>query len=252
MSCSFIQVAGRTIAYHHFKGCSEKPAVIFCGGYMSDMEGSKALFFEEFCKSQNISFIRFDYSGHGQSSEKFTDGTIGSWTEDAVGIVEELISGDFIIIGSSMGGWIGLLLGEKYSARVTAFIGIAAAPDFTRDLMWNGYDEAIKTQLRETGVYLEPSEYSDEPYHISYEFITEADQHLILERGINLTCPVRLFHGCEDEDVPPEWASKISSAVASDDVISMMIKKGNHRLSTAADLKRYASEILELISVNKD
>ena len=244
---SAINVNGRKIAYHQILGDKKRATVLFAAVICRAWDGTKALFFQEFCKNNDLSYIRFDYSGHGASSGDFIEGTIGAWLEDTMGIIKELVSGKLIIIGSSMGGWIGLLAAQVLKAQVKGFIGIAAAPDFTRALMWKSFPEAIKKQLIETGLYLEPSEYGDDPYKISYNFITESDHHLMLGGDIRVSCPVRLFHGMKDVTVPPNWTEKIAAALTSDDVLIHMVEGGDHRLSSDEDLKHYQTAILELI-----
>ncbi|HPF46035.1 MAG: alpha/beta hydrolase [Alphaproteobacteria bacterium] len=233
----------RKIAYRKLNWGS--PTVVFCGGYMSDMEGTKALFLEESCKELGLSYVRFDYSGHGNSSEKFEDGTIGKWRDDALSVIDQVTEGPLIIIGSSMGGWIGLLVSLSRKDRVKAFIGIAAAPDFTRELMWESYSDTIKETLKRDGIYLGPSEYSDEPYKVSYGLIQEGDDHLLLNKAIELDCPVRLFHGLKDNDVPSEFSMRIAEKLKSDDVIISFSKSGDHRLSTPADLSRLKQALNE-------
>ncbi len=240
---------GRKIAYHKMDGQNRDdgvPTVVFCGGYMSDMEGTKALFLENVCKEIDFAYVRFDYSGHGRSSEKFIDGTIGKWRDDALSVIDQVIEGPVIIVGSSMGGWIGLLVSLARKERTKAFIGIAAAPDFTRELMWEKYSDAIKNKLKAEGIYLEPSDYSDEPYKVSYALIQDGEDHILLNRPIELNCPIRLFHGLKDEDVPSEYSSRIAQKVTSDDVIISFNKSGDHRLSTDADLERLRQALLEL------
>lgn len=234
----------RQIAYHKTPGKS--PTVIFCGGYMSDMEGTKALFLEEVCIKLGLAYVRFDYSGHGASSEKFVEGTIGTWTEDALSVIDQITEGSIIIIGSSMGGWIGLLAALARRERIKAFIGIAAAPDFTKELMWDKYSKTIRETLKKEGVYFEPSDYGDEPYQVTYELIKEGESHLLLNNPIDLNCPVRLFHGLKDQDVPSEYSSRISDRVVSDDVIISYNKSGDHRLSTDEDLRRLEQALIEV------
>lgn len=236
---------GRRIAYHHTQG--NGPTIVFCGGYMSDMEGTKALFLEKTCKKLNLPYLRFDYSGHGESSEAFVDGTIGKWMEDALTVIDEITNGELIIIGSSMGGWIGLLVSLVRKERVKAFIGIAAAPDFTREIMWDNYSDAIKETLKRDGLYLEPSEYRDEPYKVSYKLIQDGESHILLNKTIELDCPVRLFHGLRDMDVPSSYSSRIAEKLSSDDVIISFNKTGDHRLSSDADLNRIKQAIIDLI-----
>ncbi len=235
---------GRRIAYHKTEG--RQPTVIFCGGYMSDMEGTKAIFLEKTCAELGLSYIRFDYSGHGKSPGKFEEGTIGNWKDDALAVVEQLTENDVVVVGSSMGGWIGLLLTIALGKRVKAFIGIAAAPDFTRELMWDKYSPSIKQILKTDGIYLEPSDYSDEPYKVSYGLIQDGENHIILNKPIKIDCPIRLFHGLKDNDVPSEYSMRISEKVTSDDVIISFNKAGDHRLSSPEDLERLKGALVEL------
>jgi len=242
---NFITVKNdRRIAYHKSEG--RAPTVIFCGGYMSDMEGTKAIYLEETCNALGLSYIRFDYSGHGSSSEAFVDGTITSWRDDALAVIDRLSDGPLIIIGSSMGGWIGLLASLARKERVRAFIGIAAAPDFTRELMWDKYSPEIREILKRDGVYLEPSEYSDEPYKVSYALIQDGENHILLNGEIELSCPVRLFHGLKDKDVPSDMSARIADKLLSEDVIISYSKSGDHSLSSPADLERLRLALAEL------
>lgn len=233
----------RKIAYHKLTG--KEPTVIFCGGYMSDMEGTKACFLERTCAELGLSYVRFDYSGHGSSSEEFVDGTIGKWKEDTLAVIDQLTDGPLIIIGSSMGGWIGLLVSLARKERVRAFIGIAAAPDFTRELMWNNYNDTIKETLKRDGIYLEPSSYSDEPYKVTYALIQDGENHILLDKTIELGCPIRLFHGLQDKDVPSDYSSRIAEKVQSGDVIISYNKTGDHSLSSPADLQRLKTALSE-------
>ncbi|WP_138379111.1 alpha/beta hydrolase [Luteithermobacter gelatinilyticus] len=236
---------GRQIAYHKTEGTG--PTVVFLGGFMSDMEGSKALALEDFCRQRGQAYVRFDYSGHGKSSGRFEEGTIGRWKEDALAVVKQVTQGPLILVGSSMGGWIGLLVALEITERVLGFVGIAAAPDFTRELMWDLYDEGIRATLQRDGVYYEPSEYSEEPYPITMNLIQEGDHHLLFGRGgIELNCPVRLLHGLEDRDVPPHWSQRICDNLVSDDVTITYVKKGDHRLSTEDDLRRLCQAVADL------
>ena len=235
----------RKIAYHHRK--ASEPTVLFCGGYMSDMEGTKALYLEKICQGLGISYIRFDYSGHGSSSEKFEDGTISSWSEDAISIVDQVAQGPLIVIGSSMGGWIGLITCLARQKRIKAFIGIAVAPDFTRELMWDQYSVGVRETLKRDGIYLEPSDYSDEPYRVSYELIKDGENHILLNKPIELDLPVWLFHGLKDTSVPHEYSARVAEKLTSDDVIISYNKQGDHRLSSAADLQRLKQALIEFI-----
>ncbi len=235
---------GRRIAYHKTEG--RLPTVIFCGGYMSDMEGTKALFLEKTCAELGLSYIRFDYSGHGNSSGEFVDGTIGAWKNDALAVIDQVAVGPMIVVGSSMGGWVGLLVTLARKERVKAFVGIAAAPDFTRELMWEKYSPSIRETLKTEGIYLEPSDYSDEPYKVSYALIQDGENHILLNKPIAIDCPVRLFHGLQDTDVPSEYSTRIAEKVTSEDVIISFNKAGDHRLSSDPDLERLKQALIEL------
>jgi pimeloyl-ACP methyl ester carboxylesterase len=239
-----ISADDRKIAYHKISG--KQPTVVYCGGFMSDMEGTKAIYLEQCCRELGLAYIRFDYSGHGLSSTDFKEGTIGKWKEDALAVIDQLSEGSLIIVGSSMGGWIGLLISLARKERIHAFIGVAAAPDFTRALMWDTFTDEIKRGLITEGFYYQPSEYSDEPYIISHTLIMEGDNHLILNKPIDLNCPARLFHGKLDKDVPPKWSSFIAENMTSDDVTLYINETGDHRLSSSEDLDRLKSALIEL------
>ncbi len=232
---------GATIAYHALAG--KPPGVIFLGGFMSDMTGTKAMALEESCRASGRGFIRFDYFGHGSSSGKFVDGTIGRWKDDAVTVLDEVAEGPQVLVGSSMGGWIMLLAALARPERVAGLVGVAPAPDFTRELMWDGYTDEIRETLKRDGVYLEPSEYSDEPYAIRLELIEEGDNHMILKDGIDLRCPVRLLHGMQDPDVPWRHSLKLVEALAGNDVTLSLSKSGDHRLSEPGDIARLTATV---------
>jgi len=240
----YITFKDRNLAYKKLEG--KGPTVVFFSGFMSDMEGSKALALEEFCSARGQAYVRFDYSGHGKSSGDFKDGTIGAWAEDAAAIMDQVTSGDLILVGSSMGGWIGLLCALKRKERVKGFVGLAAAPDFTRELCWDLYSDEIKETLRQDGVYYEACDYGDDPYPMTMKLLEEGNDHLLLNREIDLDCPVRLIQGMRDPDVPAITAQRICAALKSDDVIITYVKNGDHRLSTAADLKRLCQIVKEL------
>jgi pimeloyl-ACP methyl ester carboxylesterase len=232
---------GETIAYHAHPGKS--PGVIFLGGLMSDMTGTKATALEQACLEAGRAFVRFDYFGHGQSSGAFVDGTIGRWKEDAVTVLDAVTQGPQLLVGSSMGGWIMLLAALARKDRVAGLVGIAPAPDFTRALMWEDFDDNIRETLKRDGVYLEPSEYSEEPYAIALNLIEEGDNHMILEAGIDLECPVRILQGMQDPDVPWQHALKLVEALKSNDVTLKFSKSGDHRLSEPADIERLVATV---------
>lgn len=236
--------SGRTLAYKKLEG--KGPTIVFFPGFMSDMEGSKALALEAFCRERGQAYIRFDYSGHGQSSGKFTDGTIGAWKDDALAVVDQLTEGPLVLVGSSMGGWIGLLVALDRKDRVQAYVGLAAAPDFTRELCWNQYSDEIKATLKKDGVYYEACDYGDDPYAITMKLIEEGDQHLLLGKPIELNCPVRLIQGMKDPDVPYKTAERIAENLTSEDVVITYVKNGDHRLSGDDDLKRLCRTVKEI------
>lgn len=235
---------GATIAYHAHTGKS--PGVIFCGGFNSDMTGTKAVALEAHCRKAGRAFVRFDYFGHGQSSGAFEDGTIGRWKDDAIAVIDEVADGPQIIVGSSMGGWVMLLAAVARPTRAAGLLGIAPAPDFTQDLMWDQFDEEIRETLRRDGVYYEPSEYGDEPYAITMRLIEDGREHLLLQDTLKLTCPLRILQGMQDPDVPWQHALKIVDAYQGDDVEVTYIKNGDHRLSEPADIARLLRAVDEL------
>ena len=226
---------GARIAYHKMEG--QSPGIVFLGGFMSDMTGTKATMLEAFARERGQAFLRFDYQGHGQSSGAFVDGTIGLWASDAVAAIDALTEGPQVLVGSSMGGWMMLLAALARPDRVAGLVGIAAAPDFTEDLMWAEFDEETKELLRTDGMIKQFSEYGDDPYQITWNLILEGRKHLLLRRApIAIDRPVRLLHGMEDEDVPWELSPRLAAALGSTDVQVRLIKDGDHRLSTDRDL----------------
>ncbi|RMF08878.1 MAG: alpha/beta hydrolase [Alphaproteobacteria bacterium] len=235
---------GSVIAYHKIEGNS--PGVIFLGGFMSDMTGTKATALEAHCRAHGRAFIRFDYQGHGQSSGRFRDGTIGRWRDDAIAVLDRLAEGPQVLVGSSMGGWIALLAALARPERVVGVVGIAAAPDFTRDLMWERYSEEQRSILQSEGFIEEPSEYSDEPYVITYRLIEEARDHILLDRPVAIHVPVRLLHGMQDADVPWQTALRLADRLESEDVTVTLVKNGDHRLSEPADIDRICAAVDDL------
>ncbi len=211
------------------------PAAVFLPGYKSDMTGTKALETEAFCAAHRLACLRLDYSGHGASSGRFEDGTIGRWTEDALFLIDNLTGGPLVLIGSSMGGWIALLAALARPERVTGLIGIAAAPDFTEGLMWGSMTPEEQRTLMRDGVLLVPSQYGD-PYPVTRRLIEDGRIRLLLDRTIPLTCPVRLLQGQMDPDVPWQTALRIADRLEAEDVQITLVKDGDHRLSRPQDL----------------
>jgi pimeloyl-ACP methyl ester carboxylesterase len=231
---------GGQVAYHYLPGTS--PGVMFCGGLMSDMTGTKALALEEHCRSTGRGYLRFDYQGHGQSSGLFQETTVGDWKGDAVALLDEVAQSPQVIVGSSMGGWIMLLLALARPERVKGLVGIAAAPDFV-NAMWEELSPGARDVLARDGVYARPSEYGDDPYMISMNLIEEGRNHLLLDKPIPISCPVRLLHGMEDPDVPWELSLELSRQLQSDDVTVTLVKHGDHRLSTPSDIERLVHQV---------
>jgi pimeloyl-ACP methyl ester carboxylesterase len=242
---------GSTIAYHRrpagpAAAARGWPGVIFLGGFASDMGGTKAAALDEFCRARGQGFLRFDYLGHGQSSGDFRDGTIGRWLEDALAAIDHLSQGPQLLVGSSMGGWIALMAARARPQRAVGLIGIAAAPDFTEDLMWNAIDEDDRERLRRDGVIEQTSRYGATPYPITLALIEDGRRHLLLRAPIAVSRPVRLLHGMADPDVPWRTALAIADRLASQDVIVTLVKDGDHRLSREQDLARLFAAVTEL------
>ncbi|MBV9841353.1 MAG: alpha/beta hydrolase [Sphingomonadaceae bacterium] len=221
---------GLRLAYRLRAGAG--PTLVFLPGYASDMQGSKALALDDWARRQGRALLRLDYSGNGESDGAFADGTLDRWRDDALLLIDQLTTGPLVIIGSSMGGWIALLVALARPARVHALVGIAAAPDFTE---WD-FDEARRAILLRDGRIGEPSLYSDAPLHTYRGFWESGQRHLLLDDTIAIDCPVRLLHGRQDEDVPWVIAIRTADALRSADVHAILVKDGDHRLSREQDL----------------
>jgi len=247
---SFIECeSGVSIAYH--KTAGKSPGVIFCGGFMSDMTGTKAVTLEAYCRARGHAFVRFDYRGHGQSSGRFEDGSVGAWSEDAKAVLDRLTDGPQIVVGSSMGGWIALNLALVRPDRVAAIIGIAPAPDFTEDLIWAAFTPEMRRKLETEGVIHQPSAYSDKPYAITMRLIEDGRRHLRLRGTIPFTGPVRILHGMQDPDVPWQRSLVLADKLATTDVQVVLVKDGDHRLSRDQDLAlltRTLGEVIDRVS----
>jgi pimeloyl-ACP methyl ester carboxylesterase len=229
------------------------PGLFWLSGYKSDMKGTKAEALARWAAANGRACTRFDYSGHGESSGAFTDGTIGRWLEDTLTVFDACSRGRQVLIGSSMGGWLALLMlralrqrAEAAAAPVAGMVLIAPAVDFTEELMWRRFTPAIKQELAEKGVWRRPSEYSpEEPYLITRALIEEGRSHLLLGGMIETGCPVRILQGVEDADVPWQHAVELVSRLASDDVVLTLVKDGDHRLSRAEDIERLIAAVAE-------
>lgn len=227
---------GRRLAYVHHQG--RTPGVLFCGGFKSDMTGSKVLSLEKAFVEEGRAFTRFDYIGHGSSSGEFEDGTIGAWTGDAVAIIDNVSKGPLTLVGSSMGGWIMVLAALARPERVRGLVGIASAPDFTEDLIWGTATEAQRAAVMRDGRWEQPSAYGDEPYVYTRDLVEDGRNHLVLRSPIPFKGPVHLLHGQADPDVPWQTSLRLADALASEDVTVELIKSGDHRLSKPHELDR--------------
>jgi pimeloyl-ACP methyl ester carboxylesterase len=228
------------------------PGVVWLGGYKSDMKGIKAQALADWAGEHGRACLRFDYSGHGESGGAFTDGTIGRWLADSLAVFDAFCDGPQILVGSSMGGWIALLLiralrqrGGAGAANVAGVVLIAPAVDFTEELMWKRFTPEIKTELETKGFWERPSEYSPEPYIVTKQLIEEGRNHLLLGGMIETGCPVRILQGVEDPDVPWQHAKALVARLASDDVVLTLIKDGDHRLSRPEDIERLIRAVAE-------
>jgi pimeloyl-ACP methyl ester carboxylesterase len=231
------------------------PGLMWLGGFKSDMQGTKAVALDGWASEHGRACIRFDYSGHGESGGAFTEGTIGRWLEDSLAVFREFARGPQVLIGSSMGGWLALLLirelkrrtaaGEAGLAPVAGLVLIAPAVDFTEELMWKQFPAKVKRQVEETGSWMRPSAYGEEPYPITRGLIEDGRNHLLLGGLIDTGCPVRILQGAKDPDVPWQHAVELSSRLAHDDVVLTMVKDGDHRLSRPEDIERLLAAVAE-------
>jgi pimeloyl-ACP methyl ester carboxylesterase len=228
------------------------PGLFWLGGYKSDMKGSKAQALADWAQNEGRACVRFDYSGHGESGAAFTDGTIGRWLEDSLTVFDAYARGPQILVGSSMGGWLALLLvralqrrGQTGPANAAGLELIAPAIDFTEELMWKRFTPEIKRELEEKGVWQRPSQYSAEPYLVTRQLIEEGRNHLLLGGMIECGCPVRILQGVEDPDVPWQHAKALVSRLACDDVVLTLVKDGDHRLSRPEDIERLIRAVAE-------
>ncbi|MBE2192060.1 MAG: alpha/beta hydrolase [Alphaproteobacteria bacterium] len=237
---------GIPLAYRFRQGSPICPTLVFLPGYRSDMMGSKALFLEEWAKTNNVSYLRLDYSGHGESGGVFEDGTIGQWTQDALTIIDQVTTGHLIVVGSSMGGWIGLLVATKRSDRVKAFMGISAAPDFTKWVWDHHMTENQRIICQKEGKIAEESPYSDEPDVMTYALFEDGKKHLLLEKPIPFDNPVILIQGKQDQEVPWALTQKIANLLKPDQTRIIYIEDGEHRLSRPSDLNIIQQEIEKL------
>ncbi|GAB4261249.1 MAG: alpha/beta hydrolase [Deferrisomatales bacterium] len=235
---------GTELAYWAVEG--RGPGVVFLGGFGSDMTGEKARALEAHCRARGRAFVRFDYFGHGASGGAFREGTVGRWAADAVAVLDALTRGPQVLVGSSLGGWLMVLAARARPERVEGLVGVAAAPDFSEDLLWARLDGASRERLERAGVLLVPNPYGEEPTVVTRALIEDGRRHLVLRGPIPIRCPVRLLHGLADPDVPWETSVRLARALASEDVTVTLVKGGGHRLSEPEDLTRLCAAVEEL------
>jgi pimeloyl-ACP methyl ester carboxylesterase len=240
----------RNIAVRARAGTS--PGLFWLGGFASDMKGTKALALDEWAAAKGRACVRFDYSGHGESGGAFVEGTIGRWAEESLAVFDRFCEGPQIVVGSSMGGWMALLLARelvkrqpKHRASLAGIILIAPAPDFTEDLMWAAFSPEIKAEIETNGVWHRPSAYGD-PQPITRRLIEDGRNHLVLRSTIDTGCPVRILQGAKDPDVPWQHAFELTHRLPSEDVVLTMIQDGDHRLSRPQDIARLLGTVAEL------
>ena len=244
MSVQYLETPqSRRIAYHLTDG--DGPCIVFLGGLKSDMEGTKALHLETWAKAQGRAFLRFDYSGHGTSSGSFDEGCIGDWHEDTCAAIDALTDGPLVVVGSSMGGWQALLLARARPKRIQGLVTIAAAPDFTEDSYWAGFDMAQKAALEAAGYVELPSDYM-EPYIVTMRMIEDGRQNLVLRGPLDLPFPTRFLQGTEDSAVTSETAVRLLDHATGPDMRLTLVKGSDHRFSEPHDLVMIETAVMEV------
>ena len=242
-------IAARQIAVRRRQGGS--PGLFWLGGFKSDMRGTKAEALDLWAQENGRAMTRFDYSGHGESGGNFTDGTIGRWLEESLAVFDTFCRGPQVVIGSSMGAWLALLLIRELARRrqtepsVARLVLIAPAVDFTEELMWKRFPPEVKLKIEQTGVWARPSQYSEEPYPITRDLIEEGRKHLLLDGMIETGCPVRILQGVQDPDEPWQHTVELTARFARDDVVLTLVKDGDHRLSRPEDIERLIAAVAE-------
>ena len=232
------------------KSQPEQPGLFWLGGFKSDMKGTKAEALDRWAEQCGRACVRFDYSGHGESGGDFLDGTIGRWLEESVAVYTAFARGPQVVIGSSMGGWLALLLARRLrdmndAAPLAGMVLIAPAVDFTEELMWKQFPANVRKEIETKGSWLRPSAYGEDPYPITRGLIEEGRRHLLLGELIETGCPVHILQGVQDPDVPWRHAVELVSRFSRDDVVLTLIKDGDHRLSRPEDIERIIAAVAE-------
>jgi alpha-beta hydrolase superfamily lysophospholipase len=241
--------AQRRLAYRRIAG--RGPEVVWLGGFRSDMLATKAGHLADWALSNGRAFTRFDYSGHGESGGRFEDGTIGRWLEETLAVIDHVVQGRPLLVGSSMGGWVALLAARRLAETGRAPAGlvlIAPAVDFTERLMWAAFPDDVRREIMEAGSWMRPSDYSPDPYPITRALIEDGRRHLLLDKALGLGCPVHILQGMADPDVPWQHAMALVEHLASDDVTVTLVKDGDHRLSRPQDLAKLVEAVETLSS----
>lgn len=241
---SYLTTTKGRIAYH--QGMGKGPGIVFLGGFKSDMNGTKAVYLEDWARANGRAFLRFDYTGHGESSGDFLDGSIGDWAADAMAAISALTTGPQVLVGSSMGGWISLLVCRAMPECVHALVTIAAAPDFTEDSMWNGFDADQQQALLADGQVELPSEYEGEPYIITKRLIEEGRNQLVLREPLSLPFPVRFLQGTADKSVDISVALRLLDHAKGNDLRLTLEKGADHRFSSDRCLELITQAITEV------
>ncbi len=233
---AFLGHNGARLAYRHTFG--QSPGIVFLSGFTSDMTGSKATALEAWAMARGRAFTRFDYQGHGRSSGILAEGSIGQWTADALTVIDQVTQGPQVLVGSSMGGWIMLLVALARPQRIAGLVGIATAADFTETLIWSWMSEDQRCRMAEQGAIELPAQDGAPGRMVTLRLIEEARAHLVLHKPIGFAGPVRLLHGMRDTDVPWQVSLSVAERLVSDDVTLTLIKDGEHRLSRNSDIDR--------------
>jgi pimeloyl-ACP methyl ester carboxylesterase len=235
---------GLHLAFERQAGAS--PTFLWLGGFKSDMAGTKAQALAEWARARGQGFVRFDYSGHGQSGGRFEDGAVSDWLGDALTVIDRQTEGPLVLVGSSMGGWLALLAARERPERVKGLVLIAPAADFTERLLWAGLDASTRREIELAGRWARPSAYGDEPYVITRRLIEDGRRRLIMDGPIRFDGPVRVMQGGRDPDVPAAHVETLVGLIRAPDVRFDLIADGDHRLSRPQDLKRLLAAATEL------
>jgi pimeloyl-ACP methyl ester carboxylesterase len=238
---------GVRLAYESSHG--RAPTLVWLSGFKSDMAGTKAEALARWARAKGQSFLRLDYSGHGRSEGAFEDGTIGRWLDDALAVINAASRGPLVLVGSSMGGWLALLVAKARPARVKGLVLIAPAADFTEELLWAGLPNEAQREIEETGRWSRPSAYNAQPYVITRRLIEEGRTHLLLGGPIAFAGPVRILQGQRDPDVPHQHAQLLADRLTTDDLAFTLIRDGDHRLSRPQDIAKLIGAVEELTSL---